>query len=303
MGEFHDAVSTLLDAFARGISIIKTQSQHGKDRSRTRITADSQLSRSLKNNRAEVKNAYTESRSSLSTILSRLSTGFLSVIDRFSRGKSTPSDYQSLMSLSDLTRREAIHTFEQLSIRLSTSSLALAPLAAPADKRSTSRKKESTTHRNHTRAKSTPNLSVTPLGPATPNGWVRSKSPKKSRKSSSKSKSTTSMNRKREEHAIAPPHPRPKRITAPEPTLTLSSSPSPPQRAEHALASPRDNRISFMSFASDSTKLGEIPERKWAKPAGFDYGSGNSPFPITAYYPLEPYQEPGVVLLEVLRFR
>ena len=51
-----------------------------------------------------------------------------------------------------------------------------------------------------------------------------------------------------------------------------------------------ENRKSMMSFASDSTKIGEIPERKWANPAMFD--TGNSAFPITPYYPLGPYQEP-----------
>lgn len=43
-----------------------------------------------------------------------------------------------------------------------------------------------------------------------------------------------------------------------------------------------------MSFASDSTKLGEIPERKWGRNADLDGGQ----FTITPYYPMEPYQEP-----------
>lgn len=45
-----------------------------------------------------------------------------------------------------------------------------------------------------------------------------------------------------------------------------------------------------MSFASDSTKLGEIPEHKWARQPMF--AGGNMDFPIRTYYPLEPYQEP-----------
>jgi hypothetical protein len=41
-----------------------------------------------------------------------------------------------------------------------------------------------------------------------------------------------------------------------------------------------------MSFGSDSTKIGEIPEHKWARQP--DGGI----FPVRTYYPLEPYQEP-----------
>jgi len=51
-----------------------------------------------------------------------------------------------------------------------------------------------------------------------------------------------------------------------------------------------DNRKSIMSFASDSTKLGEIPEHKWARSAMYE--DVNVKFPVRTYYPLEPYQEP-----------
>lgn len=66
-----------------------------------------------------------EARTSLAGILTRLTTGFLSIFNRFLRGKSTASDYQTLLSLSDVSRRETIRTFDQLSERLSSSSLAL----------------------------------------------------------------------------------------------------------------------------------------------------------------------------------
>jgi len=46
-----------------------------------------------------------------------------------------------------------------------------------------------------------------------------------------------------------------------------------------------------MSFASDSTKLGEIPEHKWTRPPVV-FGAGDVKFPVTTYYPLEPYEEP-----------
>jgi hypothetical protein len=62
MGEFHDAVSTLLEAFGRGIDIIK--SQRGR-RKREQLpiepakkNAESHLSKSLKENRLDVEKAY-----------------------------------------------------------------------------------------------------------------------------------------------------------------------------------------------------------------------------------------------------
>jgi hypothetical protein len=62
MGEFHDAVSTLLQAFAHGISIIKTQRGRRKKEKvpidSSRKIAESHLSKSLKKNRKDVKNAY-----------------------------------------------------------------------------------------------------------------------------------------------------------------------------------------------------------------------------------------------------
>lgn len=62
MGEFHDAVATLLQAFASGISIIKAQRVRRKHEkgagSSDRKSIERTLSRSLKRNRKEVKEAY-----------------------------------------------------------------------------------------------------------------------------------------------------------------------------------------------------------------------------------------------------
>jgi len=59
MSEFHDAVSTLLEAFARGLSIIKAQKkQRSKEQASTKTAPEAQLSKSLKRNRKDVKVAY-----------------------------------------------------------------------------------------------------------------------------------------------------------------------------------------------------------------------------------------------------
>ena len=62
MGEFHDAVSTLLDAFAHGVAMIKTQRGRRKKESipidSTTKSAETHLSKALKKNRVDVKDAY-----------------------------------------------------------------------------------------------------------------------------------------------------------------------------------------------------------------------------------------------------
>jgi hypothetical protein len=62
MSQFNDAVSTLLRAFSDGISIIKTQRGRRKKEKlpidSSRRAAETHLSKSLKKNRTEVKNAY-----------------------------------------------------------------------------------------------------------------------------------------------------------------------------------------------------------------------------------------------------
>jgi hypothetical protein len=62
MGEFHDAVSTLLEAFAHGITIIKRQRGRRKKEQLpiepTKKNAETHLSKSLKKNRTDVKKAY-----------------------------------------------------------------------------------------------------------------------------------------------------------------------------------------------------------------------------------------------------
>jgi hypothetical protein len=55
MVEFHDAVSSLLKAFARGIATIKRKRDH---QDATNSVADKSLSKSLRKSRKDVKDAY-----------------------------------------------------------------------------------------------------------------------------------------------------------------------------------------------------------------------------------------------------
>jgi hypothetical protein len=62
MGDFQDAVSTLLEAFGRGIAIIKSQRGRRKREQlpleSSKKIAETHLSKSLKKNRTDVKSAY-----------------------------------------------------------------------------------------------------------------------------------------------------------------------------------------------------------------------------------------------------
>jgi hypothetical protein len=59
-----------------------------------------------------------------------------------------------------------------------------------------------------------------------------------------------------------------------------------PKKLEAAM----DNRISILSFASDSTKLGEIPQRKWQ--SVMQYGEidpDGDEYNVRPTFPLKPY--------------
>lgn len=273
--------------------------------------AETHLSKSLKKNRLEVENAYgedlvrygpsfadgdAEAHSSLSRILFRLNA----VIKRFTTGSHTTTDYNSLLSLSNASRIEAINTFEQLSQRLSRSSLALIPVSPGLKEKSQRhhhrrKKSSSSTGVKHTRSKSAPELSVTPQG------WVRPKAGRKQSTDSNKSfkssgtstpKAVAARTHANQLPASSRRSPPPRQIgDVPHNDENAQRTP-PPQYTtfpvEPLRARRTQDRKSFMSFASDSTKIGEIPEHKWVRNAGIQEGN----YPMTTYYPTEPYQEP-----------
>jgi hypothetical protein len=55
MGEFHEAISTLLSFFGEGLSSIKA---HSEKKSRRRSTSEARLSESLRKSRNDVKSVY-----------------------------------------------------------------------------------------------------------------------------------------------------------------------------------------------------------------------------------------------------
>ncbi|KAH8602428.1 hypothetical protein B0O99DRAFT_139426 [Bisporella sp. PMI_857] len=308
MGEFHDAVNSLLEAFSRGLTVLKCKRKQTSPQSTSVKGLEARLGNSLKKSRSDVRKAYkedlarigpgfahgdgrftsqylkgisdistAEAHSSLAAILFRLNAGFVSVIERFTKGHSTKTDYAALLNLSNASRMEAIYTFDRLSKRLSHSTLTLVP-ASPKQPSKTSQahkkrsKAASTRSKKPTRSKSAPALLVTP------EGLVRRPKHSRSSSASSSAYSPTSKPSSR-----APPH------------VTKHRLPMPPPPAEKAaaqiLSHHPTNRRSIMSIASDSTKLGEIPSHKWIRPYNLENGE-MAVFPIQTYYPLEPYREP-----------
>ncbi|ATZ54423.1 hypothetical protein BCIN_10g04260 [Botrytis cinerea B05.10] len=292
MGELDELVSTLLGTFTSGIRLLRARRKRQKSSSGKTDhdnCEETLLIKSFKQSRSDIREAYTresiksgpkfsdgdaKARSSLSTILSRLNTAFTSAVVLFSRGKVKPADQELFIKLSNKSRTEAINTLDNLSKRLSKSSSSLVSHDTVNPSKPHRRKR----HRNPP-----PTLPTQPtaLGPATKNGWIRSK-PTKNDLPKSKTrtqKSTLTKSTHKEKPATS------------RPITLLEKQESPPKTAV-------ENRKSGFSFASDSTKLGEIPESKMARLlAGAGAGAGVAShdndsryYPTVVAFPLAPYR-------------
>ena len=222
-----------------------------------------------------------------------MNAGYVNIIDRFTRGKSTRTDYRTLLKLSNATRVEAIKAFEQLSLRLSQSSLV--SFEKSKRERHSSFKKQkgksaavlrsriSTTPRRRGRPKSTPELP--------PKRTAGSPKASQALVLRPKTQEKTSKTLKPPSRSQQGPDARPR-----QKVQTASNAREMSVAREDSLLSPttpslaRSNRISMMSFASDSTKIGEIPERKLSKPLVLNT-EGENHLANTAF-PLAPWTKP-----------
>lgn len=224
--------------------------------------------------------------SSLTSILFRLNAGFVSIIDRFTRDESTRADYQTLVNLSNASRVEAIKTFEQLSARISQSSMTLSTTKPKRKTHGSSKGQKAASSQSSgsghsgrprpVRSRSAPELPFkqTALGPAISHGWVRPRVQKSGRK---KESDISSPRRKSDPQG----HRNPLTTEPVTPPIIKKHAPSP-----SPLAGP-GNRMSIMSFASDSTKLGEIPERR-----GPTVDPDNQQYLTNTVFPLTPWKRP-----------
>ncbi len=188
----------------------------------------------------------------------------------FSKSFEGPAlDYQSLMSLSNASRIDAIRAFDQLSHRLrSPSSSSRGSLAS-----SSSPPRRRTPKHGGRRRPSGDGSSSTASSsePPTPSPTRLSKSSSRQTERSAKE----GIDRKE----------------------TAAAGGRPSQSAGGSSRTAVENRISLLSISTDSTKLGEIPARKLrSRRHDADYydSASDEYYNVAPTYPLKPYRPPEV---------
>lgn len=190
------------------------------------------------------------------------------------------------MLLSNASRSETLRTFDQLSRRLGSTSSRLTVVTASTNPRRRSRHSSS-----GSTASSQSSSSSRADGPSTrrrsdPRDTQESK--RRDPKKVKKAKSSPSQPAQYKPSAGKSRHSTPG--TVPPLHSRTPARPSPTQSAV-------PNRMSLASIATDSTKLGEIPERKWtsrhARPRNSDSTlDGSDYYNVAPVFPLKPYEAP-----------
>ncbi|KAK3378191.1 hypothetical protein B0H63DRAFT_239924 [Podospora didyma] len=272
---FSDRIAALLETYSNCLSLLKAFKRDSKSQSAEAEEQRIHLRKSLRSDRSLVERAYskelsnsgsrfkkgdTPAMSALGQILKNIRTGMSRFLQFSGKKQSLDLDYESLMSLSNASRIEAIKTINRLSRRLdsparsvvSSSKSSALPSASP------SRKKRHTS-----------------------SGTVSSKKSKdavsRGQSSSRKTgpiKETQATDKKTPKRLLPPAKPAPK---------SQNRFGGDEQRA-----SPIANRVSLISMSSGSTQLGEIPERRW-RGRYTTIDSSSEEYNIPPLYPLKPY--------------
>lgn len=234
-----------------------------------------------------------------------------------SKGESPDLDYQSLMSLSNASRLQAIKTFDQLSHRIGSKSSGASVVAPEKTSRASKTAKTSASPGDKV-------YDVPPSSSDSSKDERRRRDPKLSRGhghghghgrgNDARARKSRSKGRgSRIDHdpdqmppntllSLAPTIPPQAPLAPPlDPTIRNSdgdgdgadgaASKTHHGRRATAATSSLKNRFSLVSMSSDSTRLGEIPERKWHRrydPLDGSVDEYNTPI----MYPIRPYQAP-----------
>jgi len=311
---------------------------------------------------------YVEARaiSSLDRILKRIRVTVINLLRLSSKEPSPVLDYDSLMSLSNTSRIEAIKTINRLSRRLEsaspsrvsttytstststvkTPSPSTPPQAHPSRQKGHSSHRSSHSSSQHSTTTSNKKRDKSPAAPSSPkkkksSTKVKADMPAKVKADAGpKPRDEPKLARPREEAPSSKPkeekftkpkddagHPtRPKEdvdttataqprqdknkpsTSAPtktRPSTTIEfeeTTPPPSQRTDPNIPARRpvglaarvaaaaDNRISIASFTSDSTKIGEIPDRKPGSRYYAPASPGSDQYNVAPLYPLRPYR-------------
>lgn len=203
------------------------------------------------------------------------------------------------MSLSDASRLEAIHTFDQLSRRLPQSTLSLTssikPSARDAQKRRIKRS-ASAKDAHHPRSKSAPAPAIA-VAAAVASDEPRHRHARQ--RDPGSSKSSTVISKSKTPRATLDKH---RSTTSRKPTASSNSNNHPrvasPAPGSTRTSSRRGRRRHVSgSSRSDSTKLGEIPEHKWRTTKPRDDDSS-----LEIAYPLYSYPAPPKQRSRFMRF-
>ncbi|KAK3297566.1 uncharacterized protein B0H64DRAFT_127171 [Chaetomium fimeti] len=296
---FGDSIKSLLDTYANCISLLKAFG-HGReeDGSVDSEHRRSHLRKSIKADRSSIKHAYSSrlsttgdrlrkgdarAVSALDRVLKKLKGAITNLLRLSSKKDGLDLDYQSLMSLSNGSRTEAIKAIDSLSRRLSNpsrSSAASSKTRASSKTSSSRRKPKSPSNpgspSSRPAKKAQPENAKEKSLVVAQNGQVASKDRKKG----------PEKIRKKPQPVTPPPSKSPDTKSEAKRSQPMSRDPTRPRTPKLA----EENRISILSFASDSTKLGEIPQRRWQSvmhysatdPDGDEYN-------VRPTFPLKPY--------------
>ncbi|KAI9740733.1 MAG: hypothetical protein M1818_004698 [Claussenomyces sp. TS43310] len=298
-----------------------------KARASTNIkTEELRLKRSLEKSKAEVQSIYSlnfakygthfaegdvRSRASIASILASLNTALVDIIGLIKRGKCSRKDYETLANSSDTSCIMATRTFSKLSLRLSLSAQSKSsdgrrgkvydkikpprPRSSPHDERS---------FRAQSQSKKTPErqkmiVFVKPVKKANRSRigqeWKQRRGGKLltsikpsvgfvMRSSQNCDVSGLQQKKEKKEKQTGGKKKAPMEMQT-QPSTKITGLPKLPL---HNLDN-TPQRKSLISFMSDTTELGEIPEQRWAETAQVT-ANGPSHMSGTAF-PLTPWQE------------
>ncbi|KAK0728264.1 hypothetical protein B0T26DRAFT_165905 [Lasiosphaeria miniovina] len=289
---FGDSVAALLETYSNCLSLLKAFKRKGGNQLIEAEDHRAHLRKSLKSDRALVERAYSTrlSRSgsrlskgdapavsALGRILKKLRAAIANLLRFSSTKQGLDLDYQSLMSLSNSSRVDAIKAIDRLSRRLDSPSRSS---VVTSSSKTSSSPSASSRHKRH--SSSSPDEAPRRSKTASPES-----APKKTSSSSKDGKAVGKP--KPESRARNPPAEKSRPAAKTSHRRTGSGEKrAPPPPAPPETAPPLPNRISFISISTDSTKLGEIPERKLRRryPTA---DSSSDEYNVAPMYPLKPY--------------
>ncbi|KAK8058652.1 hypothetical protein PG994_009100 [Apiospora phragmitis] len=295
MGGFGTSVSALLDTYTRCLGLLKAFKGHDGSNDTSPYDpavskAHARLRGSIRSDRSQIRKAYSSkfskrgnrlqrgdapSKAAIRQILDKLKAAITNLLSMVKTQKPV-LDYESLMSLSNTSRIDAIRTMEQLSLRLSSSSSLFHEHRRPISGSSSS---SNSSRRRRKKARRQPSRDTD-------------------------SDVSGERSRSRRHTVVASSDDGTKGKTRRQKSLRKASQDFGTHHSKHSRSrSNRSNRedleerydqhrISYMTVSSDSTKLGEIAHRRSRIVNSSDSSQGDG-YNVRPVYPLHTYMPPA----------